>query len=98
MNPEPAFPLLYSRSFLHRAKSRGLLVKEIRLMRRDVSFPSQGVQCRGWLYLADDLEQRAPAIAMANAISAIKEITLPGYAERFAAAGFIVLLFDYRHY
>ena len=35
---------------------------------------------------------------MANAISAIKEITLPGYAERFASAGFVVLAFDYRHY
>src|SRR5712692_5313080 len=67
-------------------------------MRRDISFPSQEVQCRGWLYLPDNLQQRAPAIVMANAISAIKEITLPGYAERFAAAGFIVLVFDYRHY
>ncbi len=35
---------------------------------------------------------------MANAISAVKEITLPGYAERFAAAGYAVLAFDYRHY
>jgi hypothetical protein len=35
---------------------------------------------------------------MANAISAIKEITLPGYAERFCAAGFVVLAFDYRNY
>lgn len=35
---------------------------------------------------------------MANAISAIKEITLPIYAERFEQAGYIVLVFDYRHY
>ncbi len=35
---------------------------------------------------------------MANAISAIKEITLPGYAERFCAAGYVVLAFDYRNY
>jgi predicted ester cyclase/fermentation-respiration switch protein FrsA (DUF1100 family) len=35
---------------------------------------------------------------MANAISAVKEITLPGYAERFCAAGFVVLAFDYRHF
>ena len=52
----------------------------------------------GWLYVPDDLEGRAPAIVMANAISAIKEITLPGYAERFCAAGFVVLVFDYRNY
>ncbi len=69
-------------------------------MRRDIAFPSEGVQCRGWLYLPDDLPsgQTAPAIVMANAISAVKEITLPGYAERFCAAGFVVLVFDYRNY
>ena len=55
-------------------------------MRRDVTFPSQDTHCAGWLYVPDDLaerEGRAPAIVMANAISAVKEITLPGYAERF---------------
>ena len=63
-------------------------------------FRVQGVQCRGWLYIPDDLQpgQKAPAIVTANAISAIKEITLPGYAERFCAAGFVVLVFDYRTY
>lgn len=35
---------------------------------------------------------------MANAISALKEITLPIYAERFVAAGFVAAVFDYRHY
>jgi predicted ester cyclase/dienelactone hydrolase len=69
-------------------------------MRREIAFPSEGVQCRGWLYVPDNLEagKKASAIIMANAISAVKEITLPGYAERFAAAGFVVLVFDYRHY
>src|SRR5664279_68652 len=67
-------------------------------MRREITFPSQGITCRGWLYVPDNLQGRAPAIVMANAISAIKEITLPGYAERFCAAGFVVLVFDYRHY
>ena len=69
-------------------------------MRREIAFPSEGLECRGWLYVPDTLEdgKKAPAIVMANAISAVKEITLPGYAERFCAAGFIVLVFDYRHY
>jgi predicted ester cyclase/dienelactone hydrolase len=67
-------------------------------MRRDITFPSQGVLCSGWLYVPDDRRGAAPAIVMANAISAVKEITLPGYAERFAAAGYVVLAFDYRHY
>ena len=70
------------------------------MMRRDVTFLSEGIPCVGWLYLPDDLKpgERAPAIVMANAVSAIKEITLPGYAERFSAAGFVVLAFDYRHF
>ena len=67
-------------------------------MRRDISFPSQASLCSGWLYLPDNHEKPGAAIVMANAISAVKEITLPGYAERFAAAGFVVLAFDYRHY
>jgi len=70
-------------------------------VRRDITFPSQGLNCAGWLYVPDNLQarkKRAPAIVVANAISAVKEITLPGYAERFAAAGYVVLAFDYRHY
>ncbi len=67
-------------------------------MRKDIVFSSQGVECKGWLYVPDNLKGHAPAIVMANAISAIKEITLPGYAERFAEAGFVVLVFDYRYF
>jgi uncharacterized protein len=69
-------------------------------MRREVTFPSQGETCAGWLYLPDDLKAgaRVPGIVMANAISAVKEITLPGYAERFAAAGYAALAFDYRRF
>ena len=69
-------------------------------MRREVTFPSQGETCTGWLYLPDDVPAgtKVPAIVMANAISAVKEITLPGYAERFAAAGYAALAFDYRRF
>ena len=67
-------------------------------MRRDVVFLSEGIECKGWLYVPENLSERAPAIVMANAISAIKEITLPGYASRFVEAGFVVLAFDYRHF
>ena len=67
-------------------------------MRRDVTFTSQGVDCAGWLFVPDGLAegQQAPAIVMANAFSAVKEIYLSNHAERFAAAGFVVLAFDYR--
>jgi fermentation-respiration switch protein FrsA (DUF1100 family) len=67
-------------------------------MRRDVTFTSQGVDCAGWLYVPDDLAegQQAPAVVMANAFSATKEIYLSNHAERFMAAGLVVLAFDYR--
>jgi hypothetical protein len=67
-------------------------------MRRDIRFDSQGDPCVGWLYLPDGLHdgQKAPAIVMANAITAVKEMVLPAYAERFIAAGYACLAFDFR--
>ena len=68
-------------------------------MRRDIEFPSGVSLCRGWLYVPDALaeKQPAPAIVMAHGFSAVKEMfQLSSYAERFEAAGFIVLVFDFR--
>lgn len=67
-------------------------------MRRDVRFDSHGDPCVGWLYLPDGLQegQKVPAVVMANAITAVKEMVLPAYAERFAAAGYACLAFDFR--
>src|SRR5207302_5019016 len=68
-------------------------------MRRDVTFLSQGLHCAGWLYLPDDLQSgaRRPAIVMAHGFSAVKEMYLDAFAERFVAAGFVTLVFDYRY-
>ncbi len=67
-------------------------------MRKDITFTSQGLRCAGWLYVPDDLAPgtRAPAIVMAHGYSAVKEMHLSGFADRFAAAGFVTLVFDYR--
>jgi fermentation-respiration switch protein FrsA (DUF1100 family) len=43
-----------------------------------------------------DKEKKAPAIVMAHGLAAVKEMGLASYAERFAAAGFVTLVFDYR--
>ena len=69
-------------------------------MRRDIEFPSQGDICRGWLFVPDDMEDgvESPAIVMGHGFSAVKEMFgLSRYAERFAAAGFVTLVFDFRH-
>ena len=68
-------------------------------MRRDIEFPSGGSLCRGWLYSPDAPAgmQPAPAIVMAHGFSAVKEMfRLSSYAERIEAAGFMVLVFDFR--
>lgn len=67
-------------------------------MRRDVEFASQGVRCRAWAYVPDERVKRpAPCIVMAHGLGGTREAALEPYAERFAGAGFYVLLFDYRY-
>lgn len=63
-----------------------------------MAIPSDEETLRGWLYLPADLQpgQRLPGIVTANALTGVKEINLPTYAERFAAAGFATVIFDYR--
>jgi fermentation-respiration switch protein FrsA (DUF1100 family) len=67
-------------------------------MWRDVTFASKGDRCSGWLYVPENLPShvKAPTIVMANAITAVKEMVLPAYAERFVAAGYVCLAFDFR--
>lgn len=67
-------------------------------MREDIAFRSEGLHCRGWLYTPEGQRpgERAPAIVMAHGFSAVKEMYLGNFAERFAAAGFVTLVFDYR--
>ena len=40
----------------------------------------------------------APCIVLAHGFGALKEGRLDAYAERFAAAGYAALVFDYRHF
>jgi hypothetical protein len=66
-------------------------------MRRDIEFQSNGVTCRGWLYLPEAAgDKRWPAVVMAHGFSAVKEMRLDRFAEAFAFAGLCSLVFDYR--
>jgi fermentation-respiration switch protein FrsA (DUF1100 family) len=66
--------------------------------REDLAFASGDDTCAAWLYRPDGVAGPAPCVVMAHGFSATREDTLPSYAERFAAAGMAVLLFDYRHF
>jgi uncharacterized protein len=65
-------------------------------MRKDVEFQSGGLTCRGWLYAGQGQGPR-PTVVMSHGVSAVKEQHLARYAERFAAEGYTVLVFDYRY-
>ncbi len=62
----------------------------------DIQFTSRGLLCRGWFYNGGD--GKRPCVVMAHGFGGVKEMRLDAYAERFAAAGYHVLVFDYRHF
>jgi uncharacterized protein len=66
--------------------------------REDLAFASGADTCAAWLYRPEGAAGPAPCVVMAHGFSATREDTLPRYAERFAATGMAVLLFDYRHF
>ncbi|MFC8047151.1 alpha/beta hydrolase [Nocardia sp. NPDC057353] len=65
--------------------------------RRDVTFRSGSDTCAAWLYGADPAGPRTPLVVMGHGLGAVREMRLDAYAERFAARGWAVLVFDYRH-
>ncbi|MBC9250933.1 alpha/beta hydrolase [Pseudomonas alcaligenes] len=66
--------------------------------RSDVRFPSaDGASCGAWLYLPDATKP-APIIVMGHGLGSVRTMRLEVYAERFQAAGYACLVFDYRHF
>ncbi|WP_372791806.1 alpha/beta hydrolase [Paraconexibacter sp.] len=66
--------------------------------RIDTTFPSGGEQCAVYVYRPDTAGGDLPVVVMAHGFSATRDDRLPAYAERFADAGMVVVLFDYRHF
>ncbi len=66
-------------------------------MREDIEFRSAGLTLRGWIYRPDEGAGDRPAVVMSHGFSAVKEQGLDGFAERFVAAGLVVLAFDHRY-
>ena len=68
-------------------------------MRTDVTIPSSNDTLAAWLYLPERRKGgKPPVIVMAHGLGAVKEMRLDAYAERFVAAGYACLVFDYRHF
>ncbi|WNZ07357.1 alpha/beta fold hydrolase [Streptomyces sp. 11x1] len=68
--------------------------------RADVHFRSGERNCAAWLYLPDGAgpEHQVPIVVMGHGFTGVKEQRLDAFAERFVAAGYACLVFDYRHF
>lgn len=70
--------------------------------REEFEFDSQATTCRAWFYPAQneamDGPAGVPAIIMAHGLGGTRDAGLEPYAVKFAAAGFAVLVFDYRYF
>lgn len=68
--------------------------------REDVTFPSADARCAAWLFRPPKhvTTVPGPVVVMAHGFGGVRGLRLDAYAARFAAAGYRVLLFDYRHF
>ncbi len=65
--------------------------------REDVEFTSGGDRIRAWLYRPAG-GGPAPLLVMAHGLGAVRTMRLDAYGERFSAAGYACLVFDYRNF
>jgi dienelactone hydrolase len=68
------------------------------MTREHRSFPSGEDWCAAYLYRPAEADGPVPCVVMAPGFSSTRDDILPAFAERFAAAGLAVVLFDYRHF
>lgn len=66
--------------------------------REEVRFRSGGEDCAAWLFCPAGAGRPAACVVMASGLSCVREQGLDAFAERFVAAGYAVLAFDYRHW
>ncbi|MCQ4121077.1 alpha/beta hydrolase [Rhodococcus tibetensis] len=69
------------------------------MTRTDVAFAAGDGACAAWLYTpTGNTTTPRPVIVMAHGLGGVREMRLDAFAERFAAAGYACLVFDYRHF
>ncbi|MEZ0365561.1 alpha/beta hydrolase [Mycobacterium sp. pUA109] len=65
--------------------------------REDLQFRSGDDRISAWLYRPDG-DADAPLLVMAHGLGGVRTMRLDAYAERFRAAGYACLVFDYRNF
>ncbi len=66
-------------------------------VREDHIFRSKGVRCAAWLYRPEGMDD-PPLVVMAHGFGAERVFGLEPFAERFAAAGMAVFVFENRNF
>lgn len=66
------------------------------MSRRDITFASGVDRCATWLYPAVGAAAKSPVVVMAHGLSGTRRDRLGPFAERFAEAGCVALVFDHR--
>src|SRR6201994_3711779 len=69
----------------------------VTVQREDVWFNSGRDRISAWLYRPSG-DGDAPLLVMAHGLGAVRTMRLDAYAERFSAAGYACLVFDYRNF
>jgi dienelactone hydrolase len=69
----------------------------VSMQREDVWFNSGSDRISAWLYRPATNDD-APLLVMAHGLGAVRTMRLDAYAERFSAAGYACLVFDYRNF
>jgi dienelactone hydrolase len=72
-------------------------MSDMSMQREDVWFNSGGDRISAWLY-RPAINGDAPLLVMAHGLGAVRAMRLDAYAERFCAAGYACLVFDYRNF
>lgn len=65
---------------------------------QDIVFEADAAKLGGWICRPDSGDGPFPAIVMSHGLSAVMDMGLKEYAEAFAEAGFLCLVYDHRNW
>jgi fermentation-respiration switch protein FrsA (DUF1100 family) len=68
------------------------------IQKRPVNFYSEGYRIAADLFLPSDFEtgQKRPGVVLCHGFTGVRQLMLEDYAQVFAEAGYVSLIFDYR--
>jgi dienelactone hydrolase len=73
-----------------------MTIKSYAFASSEESFTSRGVRCAARVYRPAGTDAPRPVVVMGHGFGGVRALRLYDYAERFVAAGYIVVVFDYR--